>query len=61
MSVQEYVTRVANLPADKRITNRNAAYEDLWWDCQGGQCRDQPGVVGRPYIRFLPPHEPDEE
>ena len=61
MSVQEYVTRVANLPADKRITNPNAAYEDLWWDCQGGQCRDQAGVVGRPYIRFLSPHEPDGE
>ena len=61
MSVHEYVARVANLPADKRITNPNAAYEDLWWDCQGGQCPGRVGVEGRPYIQFLPPDEPDGE
>ena len=57
LSVREYVQRVANLPAEDRINNPNAAYEDLWWDCQGGHCIEEAGVIGKPYLKFLPPAE----
>lgn len=56
-SVQDYAAKVAALPSHLSIKNRNAAYEDLWWDCQGGHCPAHTGVVGKPYIRFLPPGE----
>ena len=59
MSVQEYVARVADLPKNKQVKNPNIAYEDLWWDCQGGHCVGQASVgVGKPYIKFLRPDEP---
>ena len=57
MSVREYVARVADLPENKQVKNPNSAYEDLWWDCQGGHCIDQ-AVIGKPYLQFLPPDEP---
>ena len=56
-SVQDYAERVADLPKNKQVKNPNIAYEDLWWDCQGGHCVGQSGV-GEPYIQFLPPDEP---
>ena len=60
--VSDYVARVAKLPLALWVTNHDTvAYEDLWWDCQGGHCRGRSGVVGKPYIQFLPPHEPDGE
>ena len=59
LSVREYVQRVADLPEEDRVSNANAPYEDLWRDCQGGLCLDEPGVVGRPYLKFLPPADPE--
>ena len=62
-SVQDYADKVAALPGDLSIKNRNVAYEDLWWDCQGGHCMGQTGHaghtrdVGKPYIQFLPPED----
>ena len=55
-SVQDYVDKVAALPRRLSIQDANAAYKDLWWDCQGGHCPAHTGVVGKPYIRFLPPN-----
>ena len=57
MTVREFVQRVADLPEEDRVNNRNVAYEDLWWDCQGGHCVDQGGVIGKPYLKFLPPED----
>ena len=54
MSVREYVAKVANLPG-KKAKGPKTAYADLWWDCQGGHCKGRKGVVGKPYIQFLPP------
>lgn len=56
-SVQDYVDKVAALPRCLSIQDANAAYKDLWWDCQGGHCRNGRGITGKPYIRFLPPDE----
>ena len=53
--VRDYVAQVAALPRCLSIQDANAAYADLWWDCQGGHCPAHSGVVGKPYIRFLPP------
>ena len=61
-SVQDYAERVAALPTtptNLQVTNHSVvAYEDLWWDCQGGHCKGRKGVIGKPYIKFLPPDEP---
>lgn len=58
-SVQDYAEKVAAIPTNLRVSNHSVvAYEDLWWDCQGGHCVDHAGVVGKPYIQFLPPDEP---
>ena len=62
MFVQKYVTRVAKLLTALWVQDHDTvAYKDLWWDCQGGHCPGKVGVEGRPYIQFLPPHEPDGE
>lgn len=61
-SVQDYAERVAALPTtptNLQVTNHPVvAYLDLWWDCQGGHCKGRKGVIGKPYIKFLPPDEP---
>ena len=59
MSVREYVAKVADLPEKKQVKDPNIAYEDLWWDCQGGHCVGHAGITGRPYIQFLPPAGPE--
>ena len=56
-SVPDYLAQVAALPRHLSIQDTNAAYKDLWRDCQGGHCPAHTGVVGKPYIRFLPPNE----
>lgn len=58
-SVQDYAEKVAAVPKNLRVSNHlGVAYEDLWWDCQGGHCKGRKGVIGKPYIQFLPPDEP---
>ena len=61
-SVQDYVENVAAVPPCLQVSRHPAvAYEDLWWDCQGGHCKARKGVVGKPYIQFLPPAGPESE
>ena len=57
-SVKDYAKQVAALDPSLWVSDHDdIAYKDLWWDCQGGHCRNSQGVTGKPYIRFLPPDE----
>ena len=55
-SVKDYAEQVAALDPSLWVSDHNVvAYKDLWWDCQGGHCPGHTDVMGKPYIRFLPP------